>query len=151
MKRLLIVISVLSLCGCKSYYKDVSIEPKYSEIIGKTVIARQKMRLYGIRALGSNSSEPDSYVLTTFPGFGGNYILTRAVLPIGTAFRIDKVLKCRNCPFGYRKFEVRVENLDLDRKVFLGNSAIKLVVNSSTGDLILNPELFDVLTVDREQ
>jgi hypothetical protein len=149
MKKLLLVICIFLICGCKAHYRDVSLEPRFSEIVGKTLITREKMRLNGIQGVGSDSSVPDSYVLTGLPGFWGHYVLTTKYLPPGTMLKVDKVRQCINC-LGVKllDFQVRIEKWDLTRDVFLTDMGEKIVTEFHFGKQIPNRELFDVLAHD---
>ena len=149
MKNLLLVICIFLICGCKAHYRDVSLEPRFSEIVGKTLITREKMRLNGIQDVGSDSSVPDSYVLTGLPGFWGHYVLTTDYLEPGAILMVLGVQECGDClGFRYLRFFVRIRGLDLDREVFLRDIGEKVITKSLSGKQIPNRELFDVLAHD---
>jgi hypothetical protein len=99
--RILIVISlILSLSGCLiKEWEDVSGENEFKGIIGTQLKTKVKFVIHGVTTEPNYEEVLHHYSLMEAPGFGGPEVLSREELPIGTKFKLVKVIRCVDCTF----------------------------------------------------
>ncbi|OKY25306.1 hypothetical protein [Thalassotalea sp. PP2-459] len=109
--RILIVISlILSLSGCLiTEWEDVSGENEFKSIIGTQLKTKIKFIIHGVTMEPNYEEVLHHYSLMKAPGFGGPEVLSREELPIGTKFKLVKVIRCVDCTFKREKIVVELQ------------------------------------------
>jgi hypothetical protein len=99
MSRVLIILVVFALAGCKANYIDISDDPSVSHYLGLKYIAKHDMEIAGINLHPGYGSTVDIYRLGKLYAVQHEAPeeITTEVFPKGGAFTIEKVYECTNC------------------------------------------------------
>ena len=108
LKKLVFVL-VFLLTACVAEFGDDS--KNYQSIMNAEYETTSKLFVFGYTLKVEEEPKIDGYALHEPPGISGPEILSKSQLPIGSKFRIYKVVKCSNCfPFSsYRHFLIKIE------------------------------------------
>jgi len=94
---LLIAISFLFI-GCKAQFKDISHQAGYNSLVNKTYYLMEEMYILGVNLPPGYGQNIDVYkVGPIYPTWTGRELISREILPIGTALTIKSIETCKNC------------------------------------------------------
>ena len=140
-------LAILSSCGTPSY-KEIDDPSEYTDVIGKTFKTREEMLIFG-----TSKDAPwktiDGYVITGKPGIGGREILSRDPFPVGSVFRVKKIMNCTNCLWSAPRIVVEVLSDDIYRGAFvrLSDRGNTFVPGPNETGMRMNPRLFQETSV----
>lgn len=121
MRRAYAVILAMFITACSipaSQYEDVSHEQRFAKLLGAVRTTKSDMLVLGIDSLPSKK-EVQYFVLVPYPGFEGPEVLSRSVLPKGTAVKIIGVESCKNCGPRTERFLLEVSDFEVEASVYL--------------------------------
>ena len=107
MSRVLLILIVFSLAGCKANYIDISDEPSVSHYIGQKYTAKHDMVVTGINLPPGYGDTVDIYRLGKLYAVQHKAPeeITTEIFPKGGTFTIEKVYECTNClTFGKSRY-----------------------------------------------
>jgi hypothetical protein len=108
---LAILVLITSLSGCLiTQWKDVSSESEYHSIVELELTSKERLVAHGITMERNHEKILHHYSVTVLPGFSGPEVLSVTQLPVGTKFKIVKVLQCADCPFKREVIELVILN-----------------------------------------
>lgn len=132
-------ISILT-CSMSQQYKDISSTPSYNHLIGKNFQNTKNLYLHGV-ALDVNHPTDLSRYAVTRARLNGPEIFFLETLQPGASIKVNKVLKCSNCPFGAPIFIII--SIDIpDLKEHLPIFLYLLRVEDQDGKVTLDPDYF---------
>jgi len=106
-KLIQIMALTISISGCYFVsFEDVSALPDYSQYVGQIYKSESKTTVCRISFDQNYKPEPSHYIVVSRPNCSGPEVISYAELPIGTTFKVLKVLRCTNC---FLDFEERVK------------------------------------------
>jgi hypothetical protein len=90
----ILALAILSGC-CTPGYEEIDNPSEYADVIGKTFKTREELLIFG-----TSKDAPwetiDGYVITEKPGIGGREILSRDPFPVGSVFRVNRIMNWTN-------------------------------------------------------
>ena len=145
----LVSVTILASCGSPSY-EEIDDPSEYKDVIGKTFKTREEMLIFG-----TSKDAPwetiDGYVITGKPGIGGREILSRDPFPVGSVFRVNKIMNCTNCLWSAPQIVVEVLSDERYRGTFvrLSDRGNTFVPGPNETGMRMNPRLFQKTSLSK--
>ena len=97
----MLLTSIVGLSACWTLrHEDVSVRPKYENLIGRHYVLAQPMNISGVNLPPGYGPTIDTYLIEPVDlNWSGPELITRDILPAGTTLTVESIWRCTNCPF----------------------------------------------------
>ena len=138
----ILALAILSGC-CTPSYEEIDNPSEYADVIGKTFKTREEMLIFGY-SKDAPWETIDGYVITEKPGIAGREILSRDPFPVGSVFRVNRIMNCTNCLWSAPDPVVEVLSDKRYQGAFveLSNRGNTFVPGPNGTGMRMNPRLF---------
>ena len=116
--KIVLLLFVTVLAGCKQEFEDISNSPEFNHLIGASYKASTDMVIVGINSPPGYAKEVDFYAITKLYNVQHKAPedVTRDIFKKGSSFKIISIHECANCLWFVKPKQAVVTTTDFEKK-----------------------------------